>query len=201
MKRVLLLAAVLLALGASSAAAQSRPFDAYEDGLYRIGIAYWNEGQPQGCEYLTRRVEDRWSEMGGAAGFGGDCEMEIAADMVAPGADPQEACRLAVHEVGHLLGHQHVDDGTNVMFPASLADVKIPACLDPTTSMAALPALPVARWPGEVAALQIKEERWASIHARCAGRRCWAKARRLRLALNAAWPKVTARRNREPVYG
>lgn len=200
MKRAVLLALVLLALGASGAQAAARPFGAYEDGLYRIGIAYWNEGQPKSCPYITRRVEDRFGEMEGAAGWGGSCELIVAEDEFGPDATPSEACRVVVHEVGHLLGHGHSADRTNIMFPGELSGAIVPGCVDPLASMAALPPLPLALWPQEVAALGAEETRWSALHARCRSKRCWGKSRRLRSYLNDQWPVALARQAEEPVY-
>lgn len=202
-KRVLLLAAVVLVLGVAEAQATARPFGAYEAGLFRLGLTYWQE-TPRGCPYITREVEPRWEGLEGAVGEAGNCRMVIAEDAFAADADPRETCAVVVHEVGHLNGHGHSPDPTNVMYTGYFTDTLpgLPICADPPASIAALPPETFALWPAEVEALNTEEARWGKLRARCptAGRRCWPKARRLRSRLSVAWPPVLARRYTEPVY-
>lgn len=39
-----------------------------------------------------------------------------------------ERCRLIVHEVGHVIGKDHVDDPTNVMYGGPLDQMVVPQC-------------------------------------------------------------------------
>ncbi|MDX6730659.1 MAG: Matrixin, partial [Baekduia sp.] len=68
----------------------------------------------------------------------GDCEITLS---LRDDWDWPKLCSVVVHEVGHLAGHDHVDDPDDVMYPIYVRAV--PECL--TTPEPAEVAPPVAR--------------------------------------------------------
>jgi hypothetical protein len=68
----------------------------------------------------------------------GDCEITLS---LRDDWDWPKLCSVVVHEVGHLAGHDHVDDPDDVMYPIYVRAV--PECL--TTPEPAEVAQPVAR--------------------------------------------------------
>jgi matrixin len=118
MKRVLLLAVVLLALGASSAKAE--PFGPEENQAYEIAIGYWGR-EPTQCKTIEKTVEAVDGEGGHAtqpspevAPYSMPCVLVINPEATHPFG---VLCDVMAHEVGHLLGYGHSTDPASVMYP------------------------------------------------------------------------------------
>lgn len=127
MKRLLLLGIALFFLGTASA--QARPFEAPEEAAYTEAVAWWGE-EPTLCGMVDKAVEPTSGDWGFATQPDAPeptCFLRI---------DPEVLgwygmlCAVMRHEVGHLLGHGHVDDPTNIMDPV-LSPEAAPDCFPP----------------------------------------------------------------------
>jgi hypothetical protein len=102
-KRVFLLAVVLLALGVSEA--HAAPFGPAEEQAYGEAEAFWGRS-PTLCTTIRKEVAP--ADQLGAFGVAtmptapGPCEMVIA-----EGQSGEFLCSIVRHEYGHLLGFDH----------------------------------------------------------------------------------------------
>lgn len=69
-----------------------------------------------------------------------DCRIEFNRRQV---YDFPKLCTVAVHEMGHLLGHDHSADDANIM--TETYSRPLPACLDVAAKAGLMPATPVAK--------------------------------------------------------
>ncbi len=112
--RSLLAALVVVAVACSSAAADTIPQDE------QIAVQTWGYFPCHG------QVSVVWAPMPGVLGYSqwtdidGDphdftnCTVTLSTSYT---QTPQERCSTLVHEFGHLTGHAHSPDPTNVMYP------------------------------------------------------------------------------------
>lgn len=151
-----LLALALMATGpvAGAAAAPSMPVPAPPaavDAASGLAAARWAV-QPCGgpvtftWEHLGGRVnaEARWtSPAGGDPSTFGNCTVAFSYDVH---WDWPKFCTVAEHELGHLAGHDHVDDPADVMSPYYVR----PTSECARTAMPGTPATPRAKAAGPV---------------------------------------------------
>jgi|GEM_PF-4500004 len=169
--RVLLLAIVVLTVGASGV--QAAPFTPELEADYQAALAWWGVPAPSQCASVAREIlltgdpegegvaERATQPEPGETGV--ECRIRLFEPALAqqfPSACEKEA--TIRHAVGHLLGYGHSTDPASIMNPARLNS----ACPDPVEEL---------RW------------RRLTVQSRCielppAGKRskrCWAKSRRL----------------------
>jgi hypothetical protein len=115
-----------------------------------------------------------------------ECEIALS---TRPDWDWTMLCSVVVHEVGHLTGHDHVDDDKDVMYYAYLAPVRecaltpepvetgAPAAPSPATTAAPRGAARTSATPQRTTAAKAKRTT-AARHRAAAGKRKKAAARR-----------------------
>lgn len=146
-KRVLLLAAVLLALGVSEA--QATPFTPELEADYVAALAWWGVASPPECASVTSEmlVSDPFTEedgmpsamratepSSGVVGF--QCHLYVFEDALAEARaywNAGAACIIEMdmrHEVGHLTGHGHSQDPTSIMHTPPEPSVWCPGAVE-----------------------------------------------------------------------
>lgn len=124
-------AAMLIVAPHSDAAAPPQGWGAAE---VEIAEDYWQSGTALNCETLSIEFDatgltmtvngEALGEATEATSRSAHCEMRIA-----PNSSVYSQCLAVVHEYGHLLGHGHSPDPTNVMYwEQRVADQDVPAC-------------------------------------------------------------------------
>lgn len=125
-------AVVMLALAASSSAAapvwNATPYtDAEIEYDIRLAGDYWDKQEylaGPGCTYTYMAdMSNDYSAWGDSS----VCSIWLSRVSWA-NLSTVERCHLIVHEVGHLVGNEHVEDPTNVMYGGSLANMVVPQC-------------------------------------------------------------------------
>lgn len=134
---LLLALALLLPLGAAGAAAAAdSPATRWPVGGSTLRTALSLGGEHWGMTPCRGRVALSWESLGPATNaqstwandldpylqpsFNTDCEIALSLQVE---WDWQKLCTVVVHEVGHLTGHDHVDEADDVMYATYVAPV------------------------------------------------------------------------------
>lgn len=128
--------AVLLAvvgLAVSAPVATAAPFTPQLDLDYAVAVEYWGHA-PEACATITAEVTPEEPNVAGratepepgAAPRSVSCALWVGRYYANPEL-AEEACKLMIHEVGHLLGYSHSDDPASPMYP-SLDYATPPVC-------------------------------------------------------------------------
>jgi hypothetical protein len=124
-------AAALIFAPHSDAAAPPEGWGAAE---VHVAEAYWGSGTALTCETVTMEFDASGlqntihGEAMGEATQPGQREAECIL-RIAPATDIYSQCLAVVHEYGHLLGHGHSPDPTNVMyFEQRVTEQDVPGC-------------------------------------------------------------------------
>lgn len=119
MKRVLLFAVVVLALGVSEA--QAAPFTPLMNRAYGLATAHWG-AEPSLCTTIDKEIVPSGTLPEGESGWASipdepePCVLYLDRWMAKP-LRFAPMCRIMVHEVGHLLGLDHSFTVGDVMNP------------------------------------------------------------------------------------
>jgi hypothetical protein len=126
---ILLLLALALLLPSAASAAPDSPAARWPAGGSTLRAALWMGSEHWGMTPCRGRVAIGWTALGPATNaqsswandvdpylqpsFNTDCEIALSLQVE---WDWQKLCTVVVHEVGHLAGHDHVDDVEDVMY-------------------------------------------------------------------------------------
>jgi hypothetical protein len=137
--------AALVALLALASTAQAEPFTPTLEAEYGAALAFWGVSAPPQCEEVRKAVlpTDPSSTVVGEGGAAAAtqplpgvtyewCELDVFADKFPTGACLQQ--EAMDHEVGHLLGHGHSEELTNIMYPSLQPWVWCPEEIPPPTN-------------------------------------------------------------------
>jgi len=197
---ILATAAVAFIVGIAAVdRAHAAPLPTADEGMYWLATDYWG-GEPVNCRTINLGAATAPLGFSGEAVGEADqpprrhlpaaqrygCTLRIAAS-IEPGSE--EACKVMLHEVGHLHGMGHSPDPSNIMFFA-VTDRPIAPCSDAARALYADPGYVALRnslaatrsrcqslkaRPGRatrrVAAARPADRRTAA--------RCWRQVRRL----------------------
>lgn len=127
----LLASIVLGSLAAGPARADDSPATRWPVGGSTLRLAMGMATEHWGMSPCRGRVALSWASLGGATNAqsswaadddadpfaqpsrNSDCEIALS---LQAGWDWQKLCTVVIHEVGHLTGHDHVDDPDDVMY-------------------------------------------------------------------------------------
>lgn len=165
-RRLAALIVASVALAAPIAQAAPAPFTPAMEADYAYAAEWWGAPEPTGCwgvERLAVTAAELPPNVLGRATQPEDelvdCTIEVRDDLVA--CTQRE---VMLHEYGHLLGHGHSTDPTNIMYPQLVGTIICPPPPPPVPVAAAPPHGPTDFQLRELAQLRYG---LARIRARC----------------------------------